>query len=112
MGSLTRDRSLVVTDTFGVRMLLRPIGDRALPRPNWSMFQLAHTRRRRSTCRAGEQPLFLAAGARPTRWRARRVEEVLFMRDEMANMAWAIERAIESRDRSAHAADRIRLGGS
>ena len=55
VGSLTRVRSLVVTDTFGVRTLHRPIGDRALPAPNWSMFQLAHTagtepRRRSATC--------------------------------------------------------------
>ena len=31
VGSLTRVDSLVVTDTFGVRSLLRPLGDPALP---------------------------------------------------------------------------------
>ena len=45
VGSLTAINSLVVTDSFGVRSLLRPIGDRTLPDANWSMFQLAHIRR-------------------------------------------------------------------
>ena len=31
VGSVTRVDSLVVTDTFGVRNLVRPIGDPALP---------------------------------------------------------------------------------
>jgi hypothetical protein len=41
VGSLTSVSSLVVTDSFGVRTLLRPIGDRALPAAHWSMFKLA-----------------------------------------------------------------------
>jgi hypothetical protein len=45
VGSLTKVDSLVVTDTFGVRTLLRPIGDRALPRPNFAMWQIAYARR-------------------------------------------------------------------
>jgi hypothetical protein len=44
VGSLTSVSSLVVSDTFGVRTLLRPIGDRALAKPYWSMFQLAYLR--------------------------------------------------------------------
>ena len=39
VGSLTRVDSLVVTDTFGVQSLLRPIGDPQLPKPYWSMWQ-------------------------------------------------------------------------
>ena len=62
VGSLTRMRSLVVTDTFGMRTLHRPIGDRALPAPNWSMFQLAHTARHEP--RRAEQPAVPGAGAR------------------------------------------------
>jgi hypothetical protein len=97
VGSLTSVRSLVVTDSFGVRMLLKPIGDRSLPVPHWRMFQLAHIRR------PGAEPLMEPASnlfflppslARSLRGPA--VEDVLFMRDEMANIAWAIERTIES----------------
>jgi hypothetical protein len=88
---------LVVTDSFGVQSLLRPIGDRALPAPQWSMFQLAHLRRP-----GEEQPLSPASNLfflPPTLARSLQspaVEDVLFMRDEMANLAWAIERTLES----------------
>ena len=39
VGSLTAVNSLVVTDSFGVRNLLRPIGDAGLPAPYWSMWR-------------------------------------------------------------------------
>ncbi len=95
VGSVTRVESLVVTDTFGVRTLLRPMGDPALPPANFSMWQ-------QSTLRvAGVAPqppvpnrFFLA----PTLSRSldgAPLEDVLFMRDEMANLAWAIERSVE-----------------
>jgi len=97
VGSLTAVNSLVVTDSFGVRSLQRPIGDRTLPAANWSMFQLAHIRR------PGNEPLMQPASnlffLPPTLGRSLQsppLEDVLFMRDEMANVAWAIERCVES----------------
>src|SRR6185369_11789720 len=39
VGTLTRVDSLVVTDTFGVRSLIRPIGDPAIPPANFSLWQ-------------------------------------------------------------------------
>ncbi|MEO6407392.1 MAG: hypothetical protein ABIO45_01395 [Burkholderiaceae bacterium] len=97
VGSLTRVDSLVVTDTFGVRSLLRPLGDPALPRPHWSMWQLAVLRR------AGEAPidspqrnLFFLPPSLGRVIEGGPLEDVLLMRDEMANLAWAIERSIES----------------
>jgi hypothetical protein len=97
VGSLTRTQSLIVTDSFGVQSILRPLGDRALPAPQWSMFQLAHLRRS-----GNEEPMPPASNLfflPPTLARSLQspaIEDVLFMRDEMANLAWAIERAIES----------------
>lgn len=97
IGSLTSVTSLVVTDSFGVRTLLRPIGDRALPRPHWSMYQLAHLRRAGSDPVPGNATnLFFLPPALARSLEGAPVEEVLFMRDEMANNAWAIERGIES----------------
>jgi hypothetical protein len=97
VGSLTAINSLVVTDSFGVRSLLRPIGDRTLPDANWSMYQLAHIRR------PGNEPLmkpasnlFFLPPALGRSLQSPPVEDVLFMRDEMANVAWAIERSLES----------------
>jgi hypothetical protein len=97
VGSLTRVESMVVTDTFGVRLLHRPIGDRALPAPHWSMWQMAHTRR--AGTEAPEEPvrnLFFLPPALGRSLESAPVEEVLFMRDEMANLAWAIEHKTES----------------
>jgi hypothetical protein len=96
-GSVTRIESLVVTDSFGVRTLLRPIGDAALPAPYWSMWQLDFIRY------PGEAPvarpvsnLFFLPPVAGRILDGTVLEEVLFARDEMANMSWAIERQIES----------------
>lgn len=97
VGSMTRVNSLVVTDTFGVRSLIRPIGDPVLPAPHWSMWQMAYLRR------PGAEPvsrpmsnLFFLPPALGRSMDGTALEDVLFMRDEMANLAWAIERSIES----------------
>jgi hypothetical protein len=94
VGSVTRVDSLVVTDTFGVRSLLRPIGDPALPAPYFSMWQNADPAQGSAT-NVVRNRFFLA----PTLGRtldSAPTEEVHFLRDEMANVAWAIERSIES----------------
>ena len=97
VGSLTSVSSLVVTDSFGVRTLLRPIGDPALPRPHWSMYQLAYLRRPGAEGVPGaEANLFFLPPALGRSLEGVALEDVLFMRDEMANLAWAIERSIES----------------
>lgn len=97
IGSVTRVDSLVVTDSFGMRSLLRPIGDPALPKPQWSMWQMAF--RRRAGQAAMPTPannLFFLPPSTGQRLEGGVIEDVLFMRDEMANLAWAIERSIES----------------
>jgi hypothetical protein len=95
VGSVTRMGSLVVTDTFGVRSLLRPIGDPALPAPFFSMWQPAARRHPGDPAGAPVPNLFLLP---PTIGRGvdgAPVEDVLFLRDEMANLAWAVERSVE-----------------
>jgi hypothetical protein len=96
VGSLTRIDSLVVTDTFGVRSLLRPIGDPSLPAPYFSMWQCSSRRSAGDPVGPPVPNLFFLP---PTLGRSvdgAPLEDVLFMRDEMANLAWAIERTIES----------------
>ncbi|MEO8153876.1 MAG: hypothetical protein ABI605_12455 [Rhizobacter sp.] len=97
VGSVTRVDSLVVTDSFGVKLLLRPLGDPALPAANWSMWQHAFIRRpgEDRVARPATNLFFLPpAAGRVLDGPA--LEDVLFMRDEMANLAWAIERRIEN----------------
>jgi hypothetical protein len=96
VGSVTRVESLVITDTFGVRSLIRPIGDPAIAAANFSLWQSA-LRSPSSFSAAGvvTNRFFLP----PTLSRtidSGPLEDVLFMRDEMANLAWAIERTVES----------------
>ena len=95
VGSLTSVNSLVVTDTFGVRTLLKPIGDPSLPKANWSMFQHTRLRRAGSDVNGVERNLLFLAPALARTLQSAPVEEVPFMRDEMANTAWAVERWIE-----------------
>ncbi|MHB9008045.1 MAG: hypothetical protein ACYDC1_14050, partial [Limisphaerales bacterium] len=95
VGTLTRLDSLVVTDTFGLRYLLPPLGAGAPA--HWSMWQQGHRRR------VGGVPIGVPATnlffLPPTLGDVLdgvALEDVLFMRDEMTNVAWAIERTIES----------------
>jgi hypothetical protein len=98
VGSVTRVDSLVVTDTFGVRNLIRPIGDPNLPAPFFSMWQMAQ-KGTSSFSAAAPKPVVNRFFLPPTLSRtidSPALEDVLFMRDEMANLAWAIERTVES----------------
>ena len=87
----------MVTDTFGVRTLLRPNGDGALaPRAPWQLFQLTMP----VHCAAGEEVaitnLFFLPPSLAQPLEGAPLEEVLLLRDEMANVAWAIQRRLES----------------
>jgi hypothetical protein len=95
VGSLTRIDSLVVIDTFGVKSLMQPVGSQN-PRPDWAMWQLDMVRQ------VGVAPPALPAAnllfmpsALGTVLDGPSLEQVHFLRDEMANMAWAIEHSLE-----------------
>lgn len=96
IGSLCRTRSLVVTDTFGVRTLIKSSGELPAPYSTWRMFQLSSIRQPGSTQLPPAANLFFLPPALLKSLESRPIEEVLFLRDEMANMAWAVERVIES----------------
>jgi len=89
VGSLSRTTSLVITDTFGVRTLIRPIARDS----SWRMFQLSYLR---GSGIKPESNLFFLPPSLLKNLESQPIEEVLFLRDEMANLAWAIERLIES----------------
>lgn len=94
IGSLYNTRSLVITDTFGVQTLIKPNSESGEPHSSWRMFQISHTRSSGNPKPASNMfflppSLLSSLGNRP-------IEEVLFLRDEMANLAWAVERVIES----------------
>lgn len=94
VGSLYQARSLVITDTFGTRTLIKPGSESGLPHSLWRMFQLSHLRGSGSTVPASN--LFFLPPSLLESSQNRPIEEVLFVRDEMANLAWAVERLVES----------------
>jgi len=96
VGSVTRVDSLVVTDTFGVRSLVRPIGDPALPPAYFSLWQSAYKNPPSSAASKVVANRFFLPPTLSRTMDSGPLEEVLFMRDEMANLAWAIERTVES----------------
>jgi hypothetical protein len=94
VGSLYRTHSLVITDTFGVRTLIKSSSELGEPHATWRMFQHSYTRRSGITQPASN--LFFLPPSLLNSMESRPIEEVLFLRDEMANLAWAVERLIES----------------
>jgi hypothetical protein len=94
VGALYRTRSLVITDTFGVRSLIACSADLGAPYSTWRMFQHSYTHG--SGLTKPQANLFFLAPSVLNTLESPPVEEVLLVRDEMANLAWAIERLIES----------------
>jgi hypothetical protein len=88
-GSACRIRAVEVKDSFGRPTAVSPFGDGA--GSDWRMFELTQP----GTSDAGDN--LLIPDALPTTLASKPVEEVLFLRDELANLAWAVERVVESR---------------
>jgi hypothetical protein len=88
-GTLSRVTSLVVTDTFGIRTLIRP-SEQTQVNPDespWSMYKLAGP---------GTRSDFIVMA--PTLGvvdEGDALEEVLFLRDDMAAMAWAVQHRLQ-----------------
>jgi hypothetical protein len=88
IGSLLRVDTLVVTDTFGERTLIRsteaqaPAGQRP-----WSMFKLGDG--------ASAVDYLFIPPSLGTVIEGPVLEDVLFLRDEMAAMAWAVEKNLQ-----------------
>jgi hypothetical protein len=90
VGSFTRVQGILVTDVFGDQTLVRA-ADRGRDEDwrRWSMFRM------NGDDVAG--PGLLLAPALTATVTAPAMEEVHFLRDEMANMVWAVERRVMSR---------------
>ena len=90
VGTLNRLAVLRATDTFGVQTLIPPTGDLDPPAGTgkaWQMFTLAGDATRRDTLLL--PPTLGRVIDGPT------LEDVLFFRDDMAAMAWAVEQSLD-----------------
>jgi hypothetical protein len=98
VGSLSRINSLIVTDVFGERFLIKSAEENVLDEgeKGWSMFKLSYVsapRQRQKPYRVSDF-LFLPPSLGPS-LEGPEIEKVNFIRDEMANMAWAIEQTYQ-----------------
>lgn len=90
VGTLCEIAAVTVTDAFGASISLAPFGDGA--GTDWRMFELT-----RSDGAADAGHALLLLDALPATLESSALEEVLLFRDELANMAWAVEKTVESR---------------
>ena len=88
LGSLCRVTSLVVTDTFGRQTQIPATVDLPATGRPWSMFRLSGD--------DGHQGILYLASTL-ARWEdSPPLEEVIFLRDDLAAMGWAIEKTLQS----------------
>ena len=89
-GAVYRVVSLIVTDSFGQRTLVRPYTQIESPGARWRMFSLSS-----DVPSAGDESLLFIPNSLPASLRGDPIEEVRLLRDEVANLAWAVERLVE-----------------
>lgn len=92
VGSLTDIQGIVITDVFGIKSWVRPVG-RGLDDDwnRWSVFSLKTT----GENDAADTRLLLPPSLVKT-LESNPMEELRFLRDEMANLVWAIEQKVPS----------------
>lgn len=96
VGSLTRIPAIVITDVFGERSLIKPAiqGDTD-DWTAWGLFNLSVRQADNAKNVAADTRLFLPPCVVKT-MQGEPVEEIHFIKDEMANMVWAIETKLNS----------------
>ena len=85
VGSLNRIESLRVTDIFGKTSILKEIK----PNGDWAFMQTSDS--------THTQWLFTAPGSEVIQ-QSSPIEKVRFIRDEMANLVWAVEEIVSDSD--------------
>jgi hypothetical protein len=86
-GTLTTVESVLYTTTFGERFVVKPTAQ-VSPDGQWRMFTIT------APDGTASDGLLVPPGAVAVQ-DGPCVEEVLFLRDEMANLAWAVERSVQ-----------------
>jgi hypothetical protein len=86
VGSLSQITTLVVTDTFGGRTVVEPaqtLGGNQSAGTRWSMFSL------------GDSPYLLLPPSCAVVMEGEPIEDVRFLRDDMAALVWAVEHRVQ-----------------
>jgi len=89
-GTLNKITEMVVTDNFGVRTLVKHIHE-TVPDEHWGLFQLNNPSLeiglQNDTC-------LLIPAVIDDLQKSKSIEEINFLRDEMANLVWAVENIV------------------
>ena len=86
IGAVARVSRLVVTNTFGERTNVTPVSQNS----NWRMYQVTDPN--------NAAPLLFLAPALGISQQSEALEEVRFIRDETANLVWAVEARVAGAD--------------
>ena len=96
VGSLTTIPAIVITDVFGQRSLIEPSVQGSSDNWSaWGMFNLSTRHSENDNNVPADTRLFLPPCVVKTQ-ESEPIEEIHFIRDEMANMVWAIETRLDS----------------
>jgi hypothetical protein len=95
VGSLSRVRSLVVTNSFGEKVTIEPFGRAGGAGTSWRMFAVTEEGRPPTPPPEGGPLFFLPPVLGPS-VNGGALEEVAFLREEPANLVWGVEKLIES----------------
>jgi len=97
IGHLSRVELLVVTDTFGVRTVIRPTAKLPMPpgAAPWQMFTLSGDPAEAGAAQAPGSDLLALMPTLGEVLDAADLEQVQFIRDETAAMAWAVEKLLQ-----------------
>jgi hypothetical protein len=86
VGALHKIEELTIVDTFGVVAVVRPV-EQVRPDARWALWRLTH--------RGHNAPPYLFVPAStPATLTGELLEEVALVKDELANVVWAIERIV------------------
>lgn len=91
VGALYRVTSLIVTDSFGARTLVRPYTDVQSRGSHWRMFTMSA----QGEADIEDDNLLFLPPSLPQGLESAPIEELLLVRDEVANVGWAVERRVE-----------------
>lgn len=89
VGAVCAPGALEITDTFGIVTSVRHHAEVDGARSDWNLFGL-------SGAEESQLPLFCLAPTLVAPMQSAPIENVLFLRDEQANLAWAVERIVQN----------------
>lgn len=96
VGSLSSMRALVVTNTFGEKLLVKHTTAVDGATPSWRMFGLSSSQDTNAAAASKFMDVFFLPPVLGLNLESEPVEDVLLLRDEIASMAWAVEKTVES----------------